>query len=71
VLVAATMKAVCARQRVVATRGANEDPHGDSTWPRSQEVIARDFADVPEGERARILGANVARVYGLEVPMAS
>jgi predicted TIM-barrel fold metal-dependent hydrolase len=50
---------------------ASDYPHGDSTWPRSQEVIARDFADVPEGERARILGANVARVYGLEVRMAS
>ncbi|MEW6269895.1 MAG: amidohydrolase family protein [Thermodesulfobacteriota bacterium] len=44
---------------------ASDYPHSDSTWPRSREVIARDFAGVPQRERAQILGGNVARVYGM------
>ncbi|HYC23484.1 MAG TPA: amidohydrolase family protein [Candidatus Bathyarchaeia archaeon] len=45
---------------------ASDYPHSDSTWPRSREVIARDFAGVPEDERAMILGGNVARLYGID-----
>jgi len=43
---------------------ASDYPHMDSTWPRSREVVARDFAGVGEEERALILGANAARIYG-------
>ena len=43
---------------------ASDYPHMDSTWPRSREVIARDFAAVPAAERALILGGTAARLYG-------
>ncbi|HYV58166.1 MAG TPA: amidohydrolase family protein [Candidatus Nitrosopolaris sp.] len=43
---------------------ASDYPHMDSTWPRSREVIARDFVAVPDAERALILGGNAARLYG-------
>jgi len=44
---------------------ASDYPHTDSTWPRSREVIARDFAGVPETELRRIVRDNAARLYGL------
>lgn len=47
---------------------ASDYPHSDSTWPNSQSVIARDFEGVPPADRAKILGANVARVYGIPTP---
>ena len=40
-------------------------PHPATTWPRSQEVVARQFADVPEAERDLICSGNSARIYGL------
>jgi len=45
---------------------ASDYPHTDSTWPRSREVIARDFADVPAAELRSIVCDNAARLYGLE-----
>jgi predicted TIM-barrel fold metal-dependent hydrolase len=47
---------------------ASDYPHSDSTWPHSQAVIARDFADVPDDERDRITAGNVARLYGITHP---
>jgi predicted TIM-barrel fold metal-dependent hydrolase len=41
-------------------------PHFDSTFPHSQEAIARNFEGVPEDEMELILGGNMVRVYGLE-----
>lgn len=41
-------------------------PHFDSTFPKSREAIARNFADVPEHEQEMILGGNMIRVYGLQ-----
>jgi predicted TIM-barrel fold metal-dependent hydrolase len=43
---------------------ASDYPHTDSTWPRSREVVARDFADVPEPELRAIVHDNAARLYG-------
>jgi predicted TIM-barrel fold metal-dependent hydrolase len=40
-------------------------PHAESTWPRSQEILASILADVPDDEQAKIAGANVARLYQL------
>jgi predicted TIM-barrel fold metal-dependent hydrolase len=40
-------------------------PHTDSTWPRSREVIAKDFAGVPEEITRKIVFDNAARLYGL------
>ncbi|MGI8926888.1 MAG: amidohydrolase family protein [Tepidiformaceae bacterium] len=45
---------------------ASDYPHGDSTWPRSQEVIAENFAGIPEDEKRKMLRGNMAKVYGLE-----
>jgi predicted TIM-barrel fold metal-dependent hydrolase len=47
---------------------ASDYPHTDSTWPRSREVIARDFVDVPATELGPIVCDNAARLYGLTVP---
>jgi predicted TIM-barrel fold metal-dependent hydrolase len=41
-------------------------PHFDSTFPKSQEAIERNFEGVPESERELILGENMVRVYDLE-----
>jgi predicted TIM-barrel fold metal-dependent hydrolase len=49
---------------------ASDYPHTDSTWPRSREVIARNFADVPSAELGPIVCENAARLYGLTVPRA-
>ncbi len=40
-------------------------PHFDSTFPKSQEAIARNFEGVPESEQVRILGETMVRVYNL------
>jgi uncharacterized protein len=44
---------------------ANDFPHSDSTWPRSQEVLARHAAHLTDAQRAMILHDNVAALYGL------
>ena len=43
---------------------ASDYPHNDSTWPNSQELIARLFADVPEAETRQIVAENAAALYG-------
>jgi predicted TIM-barrel fold metal-dependent hydrolase len=43
---------------------SSDFPHGDSTWPDSQQVIAEQFEGVPEAERRLILHDNAARMYG-------
>jgi uncharacterized protein len=40
-------------------------PHPATTWPNSQAVVARQFAEVPEVERELICSGNAARIYGL------
>jgi predicted TIM-barrel fold metal-dependent hydrolase len=47
---------------------ASDYPHSDSTWPHSRDVIARDFADVPADDLARMTCRNAAALYGLDVP---
>ena len=42
---------------------SNDYPHIDSTWPHSQEVIAREFAGVPEAAKWKMLRDNVMRLY--------
>ena len=43
-------------------------PHTESTFPQSQKLLDRVFADVPADERRRITRDNVARLYGFELP---
>jgi predicted TIM-barrel fold metal-dependent hydrolase len=38
-------------------------PHAESTWPKSQQILERILADVPETEKVKIAGQNVARLY--------
>jgi predicted TIM-barrel fold metal-dependent hydrolase len=44
---------------------ASDFPHSDSTWPHSRDVVARDFAGVPDEERRAITAGNCAKLYGL------
>ena len=41
-------------------------PHGDSTFPRSRQILQHILADCTEEEKARIVGGNAARVYRLD-----
>jgi predicted TIM-barrel fold metal-dependent hydrolase len=45
---------------------ANDFPHFDSTWPRSQHVIDEQTADMDDKERNFVLHDNLAECYGLE-----
>jgi hypothetical protein len=47
---------------------SNDFPHGNSTWPNSREVIARDLGDLATPVRAKLVRENVARLYNIEVP---
>ena len=41
-------------------------PHQESTFPRSREILGEILADCTEDEKARIVGANAARIYHLD-----
>ena len=38
-------------------------PHAESTFPRSREIVDRILQDVPDEEKRKIVGDNVARLY--------
>ncbi len=38
-------------------------PHQESTWPKSRQILDKILEGVPEEEKVKIAGANVARVY--------
>ena len=40
-------------------------PHGESTFPRSREILEEILAPCTEQEKAKIAGGNAARVYGM------
>ena len=44
---------------------ANDFPHSDSTWPKSQALLAQHAAHLSDSDRARILHDNVVELYGL------
>ena len=50
---------------------ANDFPHSDSTWPCSQELLAKHTAGSAPEVRERILYRNVAELYGIELPSAA
>jgi len=43
---------------------SSDYPHQASTWPKSQEVVARDFAGADPDDVYKITRGNVARLYG-------
>jgi predicted TIM-barrel fold metal-dependent hydrolase len=44
---------------------ANDFPHSDSTWPNSQELLAKHTSHLTEQEKNFILHDNVAELYNL------
>ena len=46
----------------------NDFPHSDSTWPRSQQVLAEQAAHLDAPTREAITGGNVAALYHLAAP---
>jgi uncharacterized protein len=44
---------------------ASDFPHSDCTWPRSREVVERDFAAVPASVKEKIVYGNAAKLYGI------
>ena len=47
---------------------ANDFPHHEGTWPHSAAAIERTMSGLYDGERARILGLNAARLFRFPVP---
>lgn len=47
---------------------ANDYPHHEGSWPYSAQAIEREMGQLRDGERARILGLNSARIFKFEVP---
>ena len=43
-------------------------PHGDSTWPGTQDVIADAWADLPDDELRKICSENAAALYRHPLP---
>ena len=43
---------------------SSDYPHQASSWPHSQDVVARDFKDATPDERFKITRGNVAKLYG-------
>jgi predicted TIM-barrel fold metal-dependent hydrolase len=44
-------------------------PHGESTYPRSREILAEVLDGVPPDDAYRIVSGNAAALYGFEVPL--
>ena len=48
----------------------NDFPHPDSTWPRSQQLLAKHAANLSGAESRAILRDNVRELFRLPVPAA-
>jgi Amidohydrolase len=46
----------------------NDYPHGESTFPRSRQIVDERFKNVPVDELIRMTQANAADLYGINVP---
>lgn len=44
---------------------SSDYPHSASTWPKSQDIVARDFDGLPEEHRRKIVRANALRLFDL------
>jgi predicted TIM-barrel fold metal-dependent hydrolase len=47
---------------------SNDYPHGNSTWPESRKYIERDLGHLPAEIQKKLLCANVAKLYDMEIP---
>ena len=43
---------------------ANDYPHHEGTWPHSAQAIERTMGGLDDGQRAKILGLNAAKLFG-------
>jgi len=46
---------------------SSDYPHQASSWPHSQEVVARDFKDASADDQFKITRGNVAKLYRFEL----
>lgn len=46
----------------------NDYPHIEGTWPYSEQVAERLLAGMSDGDKAKILGLNAARLFNVPVP---
>jgi uncharacterized protein len=46
---------------------SNDYPHQNSTWPNSQDVIARDMGHLDAADREKLLSSNVTKLYQIKV----
>jgi hypothetical protein len=46
-------------------------PHGDSTWPHTQQVVATHWGHVPDAELQLMTHANAAQLFRHPLPPAS
>jgi hypothetical protein len=49
----------------------NDYPHAEGSFRGSRQLIAEQFAGVPDDERAAIVGGTLAQVLGLDAPAAA
>jgi predicted TIM-barrel fold metal-dependent hydrolase len=47
---------------------ANDYPHHEGTWPHSAPAIERTMQGLTDGERAKVLGLNAARLFRFDLP---
>ena len=47
---------------------ANDFPHHEGSWPYSAQAIERTMINLDDGERAKILGLNAARIFNVPIP---
>ncbi len=50
---------------------ANDFPHSDSTWPWSQELLAKHTANMPADQKRAILSGNTAQLYNIDLSTLS
>ena len=41
-------------------------PHAESTFPKSREILESILEGVPQEEKAQIVGATAAQLYGFD-----
>jgi predicted TIM-barrel fold metal-dependent hydrolase len=46
---------------------SSDYPHSNMTFPKSREVVAKHFGDMPEAKRRRLVRDNVVELYGLNI----
>ena len=44
---------------------ATDYPHSASTFPKSQEIVERDMASIPEEEKRKLIHDNVLRIFNI------